>query len=121
HRLPGVRIFDDVDLSHVSSYAKPAGVDAHGFVRGRVTTSVAGRRDAQPIAALARGGDGRVADGGAGAGDTYHLRCGIHAHGGAEGDGWELNEDWIAYRDDHGDGHVASRRFEYLLADERAG
>ena len=98
----GVRVFEDVDLSNVSSRRQSAGIDAHGFIRGRVTTSVARRRNAKPVATLARGGDGRVADSGAGAGYGYHLRRRIHSNRGAEGDGRELNEDWIAYRDDHG-------------------
>src|ERR1700730_2143674 len=67
HRLRWVRIFDNVDLSDVSSHRQGACVDTNGFVRGRVATSVTGGRDAEPVATLARGGDWRVANSGAGA------------------------------------------------------
>src|SRR6202795_3679094 len=117
HRLRRVRVFDDVDFSDVSSNRQRAGIDAHGFVRGRVTTSGTGGRDAQPVTALAGRDGGRVADGGAGAGYGYHLRRRIHSLRGVEGDSGKLNEDWIAYRDYHGNGHLASRRFHYLLSD----
>ena len=88
HRLRRVgAILHDVDLSDVSSRRQRAGIRADGDVRRRGTTAAARWRDAQPAPALARHRDGREADGCAGAVNGYHLRRGIHAPGGVEGDG----------------------------------
>jgi hypothetical protein len=120
HRLRRVGKLDYVDLSNVGSRRQRTSIRADGNVRRRVATAAARWRDTQPAPALARCRDRREAHDGAGAGDAYHLRRGIHAHGGIEGDGRKLNEDWIAYRDRHGNGHVASRGFQHLLPDVRA-
>ena len=120
HRLPRVGKLDDVNLSNVSSNRQSAGINADGFAGRRETTSVAGRRDVQPLATLARGGDGREANGGAGTGYGYRLGLGTHTPRGIEGDGPNLNKDWIAYRHAHWNGYVSSSCLQHLLPDVRA-
>src|SRR6266403_1030855 len=62
----------------------------------------------------------READGCSGARNGYHLRRGIHADGGVEGHGRVLNEDWISYRNNRGNGDVAGLGLDHLLSDEGA-